>query len=57
MESDGRGRPARPAGLAAGERVLLYYANSVEAVVTMFGIAKAGLVVVPVIDRLDSAAT
>ena len=38
----------RAAGLTDGERVLLYCENSVEAVVTMFGIAKAGLVAVPV---------
>jgi acyl-CoA synthetase (AMP-forming)/AMP-acid ligase II len=34
-------------GLARGARVLLYCENSVEAVVTMIGIAKAGLVCVP----------
>lgn len=35
-------------GLQRGERVLLYCDNSVEAVILMFGIAKAGLVAVPV---------
>ncbi|MDR7254204.1 acyl-CoA synthetase (AMP-forming)/AMP-acid ligase II [Nocardioides sp. BE266] len=35
------------AGLERGARVLLYCENSVEAVVTMLGIAKAGLVCVP----------
>ncbi|KAA9164497.1 AMP-binding protein [Amycolatopsis acidicola] len=35
-------------GLRRGDRVLLYCDNSVEALVTMFGIAKAGLVAVPV---------
>lgn len=34
--------------LHQGDRVLLYCENSVEAVMMMFGIAKAGLVVVPV---------
>lgn len=34
-------------GLARGARVLLYCENSVEAVITMIGIAKAGLVCVP----------
>lgn len=36
------------AGLSSGDRVLLYCDNSVEAIVTFFGIAKAGLVAVPV---------
>jgi acyl-CoA synthetase (AMP-forming)/AMP-acid ligase II len=36
------------AGLQRSDRVLLYCENSVEAVVTMIGIAKAGLVCVPV---------
>jgi acyl-CoA synthetase (AMP-forming)/AMP-acid ligase II len=35
-------------GLAPGDRVLLYCENSVEAYVTKIGIAKAGLVCVPV---------
>ncbi|WP_134668276.1 MULTISPECIES: AMP-binding protein [unclassified Amycolatopsis] len=35
-------------GLKRGDRVLLYCDNSVEAIVTLFGIAKAGLVAVPV---------
>lgn len=35
-------------GLEPGDRVLLYCDNSVEAVILMFGIAKAGLVAVPV---------
>jgi acyl-CoA synthetase (AMP-forming)/AMP-acid ligase II len=35
-------------GLAPGDRVLLYCDNSVEAVVLFFGIAKAGMVAVPV---------
>ncbi|MDH6679173.1 acyl-CoA synthetase (AMP-forming)/AMP-acid ligase II [Rhodococcus sp. LBL1] len=38
----------RTGGLEEGDRVLLYCENSIEAVVTMFGIAKAGLVAVPV---------
>ncbi|MDH6284686.1 class I adenylate-forming enzyme family protein [Prescottella agglutinans] len=41
-------RALRAGGLEEGDRVLLYCENSVEAVVTMFGIAKAGLVAVPV---------
>ncbi|MBM7517974.1 AMP-binding protein [Nocardioides nitrophenolicus] len=36
------------AGRQPGDRILLYCDNSVEAVVTMVGIAKAGMVVVPV---------
>jgi acyl-CoA synthetase (AMP-forming)/AMP-acid ligase II len=36
------------AGLSRGDRVLLYCENSVEAVLTLFGIAKAGLVAAPV---------
>lgn len=36
------------AGLRRSDRVLLYCENSVEAVLTMIGIAKAGLVCVPV---------
>lgn len=36
------------AGLQRSDRVLLYCENSVEAVLTMIGIAKAGLVCVPV---------
>lgn len=36
------------AGLRRSERVLLYCENSIEAVLTMIGIAKAGLVCVPV---------
>lgn len=35
-------------GARRGDRVLLYCSNSVEALVTMVGIAKAGLVAVPV---------
>lgn len=35
-------------GLAPGDRVLLYCDNSVEAIILMFGIAKAGMVAVPV---------
>lgn len=35
-------------GLEPGDRVLMYCDNSVEAIVLMFGIAKGGLVVVPV---------
>jgi acyl-CoA synthetase (AMP-forming)/AMP-acid ligase II len=35
-------------GLTPGDRVLLYCENSIEAVVLLFGIAKAGLVAVPV---------
>lgn len=35
-------------GLSPGDRVLLYCGNSIEAVVLFFGIAKAGLVAVPV---------
>lgn len=35
-------------GLNAGDRVLLYCDNSVEALLTMIGVAKAGMVVVPV---------
>jgi acyl-CoA synthetase (AMP-forming)/AMP-acid ligase II len=35
-------------GLQRGDRVVLYCENSVEAVVAMFGIAKAGLVAVPI---------
>jgi acyl-CoA synthetase (AMP-forming)/AMP-acid ligase II len=35
-------------GLEPGDRVLLYCDNSVEALLTMIGIAKAGLVAVPV---------
>ena len=35
-------------GAGRGDRVLLYCSNSVEALVTMVGIAKAGLVAVPV---------
>lgn len=35
-------------GLAPGDRVLLYCDNSIEALVLFFGIAKAGLVAVPV---------
>ncbi|NKQ51892.1 AMP-binding protein [Amycolatopsis sp. K13G38] len=35
-------------GLSPGDRVLLYCDNSVEAIVLMIGIAKAGLVAVPV---------
>lgn len=35
-------------GLVPGDRVLLYCDNSVEAVLAMIGIAKAGMVVVPV---------
>jgi acyl-CoA synthetase (AMP-forming)/AMP-acid ligase II len=41
-------------GLERGDRVLLYCENSVEAVVSMFGIAKAGLVAVPVNPMLAS---
>ncbi|MEV4423264.1 AMP-binding protein [Patulibacter sp. NPDC049589] len=36
------------AGLRRSDRVLLYCENSVEALLTLFGIAKAGLVAVPV---------
>ena len=35
-------------GLSPGDRVLLYCDNSIEAVVLLFGIAKAGMVAVPV---------
>jgi acyl-CoA synthetase (AMP-forming)/AMP-acid ligase II len=35
-------------GLSPGDRVLLYCDNSVEAIVLFFGIAKAGMVAVPV---------
>ncbi|OZC29431.1 class I adenylate-forming enzyme family protein [Gordonia polyisoprenivorans] len=35
-------------GLVETDRVLLYCENSIEAIVTLFGIAKAGLVAVPV---------
>ena len=35
-------------GLEQGDRVLLYCDNSVEAVILLFGVAKAGLVAVPV---------
>ncbi len=35
-------------GLAQGDRVLMYCENSVEVYVTKIGIAKAGLVCVPV---------
>lgn len=38
----------RGAGLRETDRVLLYCENSIEAVITMFGIAKAGMVAVPV---------
>ncbi|MBY8857346.1 AMP-binding protein [Nocardia sp. CA2R105] len=38
----------REEGLGRGDRVLLYCENSVEAVLLLFGIAKAGLVAVPV---------
>ncbi len=38
----------RAEGLSSGDRVLLYCENSIEAVLTLFGIAKAGLVAVPV---------
>lgn len=36
------------AGRQPGDRILLYCDNSVEAIVVMFGIAKAGMVAVPV---------
>lgn len=36
------------AGLQSGDRVMLCCDNSVEALLTMFGVAKAGMVVVPV---------
>lgn len=36
------------AGLEPGDRVLLYCDNSVEALLTLFGIAKAGMVATPV---------
>ncbi|SNT11698.1 class I adenylate-forming enzyme family protein [Rhodococcoides kyotonense] len=35
-------------GLNPGDRVLLYCDNSIEAIVLMFGVAKAGMVAVPV---------
>lgn len=35
-------------GLAPGDRILMYCDNSVEAMLTMLGIAKAGMVAVPV---------
>ncbi|WP_216895344.1 class I adenylate-forming enzyme family protein [Nocardia alni] len=38
----------RAEGLERGDRVLLYCENSIEAVVLLFGIAKAGLIAVPV---------
>lgn len=39
-------------GLSPGDRVLLYCDNTVEAIVLMVGIAKAGMVVVPVNPQL-----
>lgn len=42
------------AGLVPGDRVLLYCDNSIEAIVTFFGIAKAGMVAVPVNSMLAS---
>ena len=42
------GRALLAAGLQRSDRVVLYCENSVEAVLTMIGIAKAGLVCVPV---------
>ncbi|MGH3626258.1 MAG: class I adenylate-forming enzyme family protein [Sciscionella sp.] len=40
------------AGLKPGDRVLLYCDNSIEAIVLFFGIAKAGMVAVPVNSQL-----
>ena len=44
----GGARAARRRRASPGDRVLLYCDNSIEAVITLFGIAKAGMVVVPV---------
>ena len=41
-------------GLKPGERVALYWSNSIEAVQIFFGIVKAGLIAVPVNLRLKS---